>query len=49
MKKLSIQISVLAIALIVTASVFAQSPAEATRQRRMSPEDAQQNADAEQR
>jgi len=46
MKKLSIQISVLAIALIVTASVFAQSPAEATRQRRMSPEDAQQNADA---
>ena len=46
MKKLSIQIYVLAIALIVTASVFAQSPAEATRQRRMSPEDAQQNADA---
>jgi polysaccharide biosynthesis/export protein len=46
MKKLSIQISVLAIALVVTAGVFAQSPAEATRQRRMSPEDAQQNADA---
>jgi len=46
MKKLSIQISVLAIALVVTAGVFAQSPAEATRQRRMSPDDAQQNADA---
>lgn len=45
MKKLTTQLSILMIALTVTSGAFAQSPAEATRQRRTGAEDAQQTAD----
>jgi len=45
MKKLATQILVLLIALMITISTFAQSPNNATRQRRSSADDAQKSAD----